>query len=210
MPKDKTQQQQQTDDGSRLAATAVDRATSARDDYFRELYEAWQETSQQTAAAQRAYQEQVAALSGSDEIAQAQKALQEAHRGYGVAVQLASTAPAPDSRDAIAAERDKYAAAAEAVTAAGRRVQEQLQREQQGFAQQSWAAQSALYDRYAESFRKYVAAHVDALNAAGSALDPALAYTLAQRLMAVASHAAWLQRANPAAQAGAAQRASAA
>lgn len=184
------------DDAASRRANAVDRVARARDDYFRELYGTWQEVTQQLTEAQRDYQQRLAEIAKSDDIARAQSALQDANRGYARAVQVATATPAADSREAINAERDKYASAVEALTNANAQLQQQAQSEHQGFAERAQASQADLRQRYGAAFQRYIAAHVESVSAAGEALDAGLAYTLAQQLLAVASHAGWLQRAS--------------
>ena len=188
---------EQTETTSARPASPVERVAQARDAYFRELYESWQDVTRQNADAHRGYQERVAALSGSDEIAQAQTAAREASRGYALAVHTAASVPAPDVRDALAAERDKYRVAVEALNDASQRAQQRFQEEQQAYASQWHATLGQLYEGYAASFGRFAGAIADTLGAAGDPLDPALAYTLGQHLTAVSSHAAWLQRTAP-------------
>jgi hypothetical protein len=175
----------------------AERATQARDAYFRELYEAWQDVTKQSADAHRGYQERVAALSSSDDIAHAQAAARDASRGYALAVHEAASVPAPDVRGALAAERDKYCAAVEALNDASRRAQQKLTEEQQAYAAQWNATLGELYEGYAASFQRFAGTIADTLGAAGDPIDPALAYSLGRQLVAVSSHAAWLQRTAP-------------
>lgn len=184
------------DDAASRRANSIDRVARARDDYFRELYGTWQEVMQQMNEAQRDYQQRLSAIASSDEMTRAHSALADANRGYTRAVQVAAATPAADSRDAINAERDKYASAVEALTNANAQLQQQAQTEQQGHAERWRASQADLQQRYGAAFQRYIAAHVESVSEAGDALDAGLAYTLAQHLLAVASHAGWLQRAS--------------
>ena len=183
------------DDAASRRAKAAGRVARAHDDYFRELYDTWQEVTQELNDAQRDLQQRLSAIASSDDMTRAQSALADANRGYARAVQVAAATPAADSRDAINSERDKYASAFEALTNASNQLQQQTQAEHQGHAERLRASQAALQQRYGEAFQRYVAAHVESVSAAADALDAGLAYTLAQQLQAVASHAAWLQRA---------------
>lgn len=185
----KQQSAKSDDDVTRPTVTdAVEHVSRARHDYFHALYEAWKEMGQQVADAQRRYEEKLASIFGADDVTQAQNALYDASRAYSLAVQFASISTSA----AIGSELAKYTTALDALTTIGKKTHEQVRDAQQDFMQQLWDSSAALHERYAKAFRAYVLAHDEAHTAAADA--PGVAHTLAQQLLAISSHAAWLQR----------------